>query len=81
MISPWLFNVYMDEGMKEVEMGMGRMGVRFMEGGREWRFPGLLYVDDLILYGESEEDLRAMVGRFAEVCRIRGLKSMQVRAR
>ena len=36
--------------------------------------PGLLYVDDLILCGESEEDLRAIVGRFAEVCSRRGLK-------
>ena len=36
--------------------------------------PGLLYADDLVLYGESEEDLRMMVGQFAEVCRRRGLK-------
>ena len=47
-------------------MGMGRMG--------EWRLPGLLYADDLVLYGESEEDLKAMVGQFAVVCRRRGLK-------
>ena len=36
--------------------------------------PGLLYADDLVLCGESEEDLRAIVGRFTEVCRRRGLK-------
>ena len=36
--------------------------------------PGLLYADDLVLCGESEEDLRVMVGQFAEVCRRRGLK-------
>ena len=34
---------------------------------------GLLYTDDLVICGESEEDLRAMVGRFAEVCRRKGL--------
>ena len=34
----------------------------------------LLYADDLVLCGESEEDLRAMVGRSVEVCRRRGLK-------
>ena len=44
------------------------------EEGREWRLPGLLYADDLVLCGESEEDLRAMVGRFAEVCSRRGLR-------
>ena len=40
----------------------------------EWRLPGPLYADDLVLRGESEEDLRAMMGRFAEVCRRKGLK-------
>ena len=30
-------------------------------GGVNWRLPGLLYVDDLVLCGELEEDLRAMV--------------------
>ena len=33
-----------------------------------------MYADDLVLCGESEEDLRAVVRRFAEVCRKRGLK-------
>ena len=40
------------------------------EEGREWRLPGLLYTDYLVLCGEAEEDLRAMVGRFFKVCRI-----------
>ena len=59
IMSPWLFNVYMDGVIKE---------------GREWRLPGLLYADDLVLCGKSEEDLRVMVGWFAKVCRKRGLK-------
>ena len=50
------------------------------EEGRQWRLPGLLYADDLILCGESEENLRAMVGWFVEMYR-RGLKLMHVRAR
>ena len=44
------------------------------EEGREWRLPGLLCADDLFVCGESEEDTRAMVGCFTEVCRRRGLK-------
>ena len=74
IMSPWLFNVYMDGVMKELKMRMGRRGV--IPGGweRKRRLPGLLYADDLVLGGESEEDLRAMVGRFAEMCRRRGLK-------
>ena len=46
----------------------------FLEDGRKWSWPGLLYADDLVVCGESEEDLKVMVGRFAEVCRRRGLK-------
>ena len=59
--------------MKEVKNGVGRKEVRFLEEGREWILLGLLYADDLVLCGESEEHLRVMVGRFVEVCR-RGLK-------
>ena len=55
-------------------MGMGRTGMRFLEDRKEWRLPGLLYADILVLWGESEEDLRTMVGWFAEVFRRRGLK-------
>ena len=29
IMSPWLFNVYIDPVMTEVKMGMGRRGVRF----------------------------------------------------
>ena len=72
-LSPWQFNVYMYGVRKKVKMGMRRMGVRFLEDGREWKLHGLLYGDDLVLCGESEENLRAMVGRYAEVCRRRGL--------
>ena len=42
-------NVYMDGVMNEVKIGMGRKGVSFLEDGREWRLPGLLHADDLVL--------------------------------
>ena len=42
------------------------MGSRFLDEGREWRLPSLLYADDYVLCGESEEDLK--VGCFDEVC-------------
>ena len=37
------------------------------EEGKEWRLPGILYADDLVLCGELEEDLKAIVGHFVEV--------------
>ena len=55
-------------------MGMKRRGVTFLGERREWKLLGLLYADDLVLCGESKEDLRAMMGRFVEVCRRKGLK-------
>ena len=79
IMSPCLFNVYMDTMLKELKMGKGRRGVRFLEEGREWRLSGLLYADDFVMCGESDEDLRVRVERFDEVCRRRGLK-VQVRA-
>ena len=42
--------------------------------GREWRLSGFLYAGDLVLCGESEENLWVMVGRFVDVYRRRGLK-------
>ena len=54
-------------------MGIGRRGVRFLKDEKEWRIPGLLYADDLVLCSESEEDLREMVKQFVEVC-WKGLK-------
>ena len=35
IVSPWIFNVYIDVVMKELKIGMGRRGVRFQEEGRE----------------------------------------------
>ena len=64
--------IYMDALMKEMKMGMGRRGVRFKEEGREWGLPGLLFADNLVLCGDSEEYQRVMVGSFDEVCRRRG---------
>ena len=46
-----------------MKIGMGRTGVQFMEG-REWRLPGLLYVDELVLCGKLEQHLKVMVGAF-----------------
>ena len=48
--------------------------MRFLGERKEWRSPCLLYPDYLVLCGELKEDLKAMVGCFAEVYKRRGLK-------
>ena len=66
-MSPWLFIVYRDEVMVVVKWGWEG------EEKRKWRLSGLLCADDLALCGESEEDLRAILGSF-EACRREDLK-------
>ena len=61
IMSPLFFYTYMVAVMEV------KMGVRFLEEGREWRLTGLLYADDLVLKW-------AMLGYFAELCERRGLK-------
>ena len=74
-MSPLSFSVcILDAVMKRVKMGMRRIGVIFLEEGREWRLPGLLYADELVLYVEEEEDLKLMGGRLVELCKGRNLK-------
>ena len=50
-----------DEGVENED---GKEGMRFLEEEREWRLPGLVYANDLVLFDESEH-LKAMVGRFS----------------
>ena len=45
-------------------MSLKRMGVRFSMNGSESKLPCLLYADDLVLCGESEEKVRVMEGHF-----------------
>ena len=49
--------------------GCSREGGKNEDGKeeRELGLPGLLYADDLVLCGESEEDLKARVGSFVSV--------------
>ena len=47
--------------MKEVKTGLGRIGMRFLEEGREYKLTGLLYADDLVLCGKLEENLRGIM--------------------
>ena len=57
----------------------GEEGSKVSGGGYRLRLPGLFYSEDSVLCGESEEDLKGMVGRFVEVRRIRN--SLQIKAR
>ena len=55
----------------EVKLGMGNMGVGFILYGKEWKLPGYLYANSLVLGGELEEDMKVMVGNFVGMCKRR----------
>ena len=61
--------------------GNGEGGSKVSGGGKTVEIGCLLFADDLVLYGESEEDLRAVVGCFIEMYRRRGLKVIAVKSR
>ena len=74
VMSPWLFNMYMDGVMKEARPMFGRKGVSMVSGTKEWKVTDLLYADDLVLVAESVNDLELMIGSFDKVCTRRGMK-------
>ena len=54
VMSPWLFNVYMDSVVREVKMDSGEEGLKMLSanGGEPWRISMLLlYADDTVLMG------------------------------
>jgi len=74
VMSPWLFNVFMDAVMKEVRMGTRNIGVRLEVNGNEWRVSDLLYADDVVFMSETEAELRSMIECFNNVSNRRGLR-------
>ena len=67
VMSPWMFNLYMDNVLKEMELNMGEIGVQMRApNGRMWRIWRLLFADDTALVAESVEDLQRLKMGWAE---------------
>ena len=69
-MSPWLFNIFMDGVMREVRENVGEVGVKLWDNARrcEWKIEWLMFADDTVLVGDSEEKLQRLVSEFANVC-------------
>ncbi|WP_435325971.1 reverse transcriptase domain-containing protein, partial [Klebsiella pneumoniae] len=75
VMSPWLFNIFMDGVVREVDARMLGRGLRLKNAdGREWSLNQLLFADDTALVADSEETLRQLVEEFGRVCDRRKLK-------
>ncbi len=54
VMSPWLFNIYMDGVMREVKGKVGELGVKMYNEGRKWMLNSILFADDTVLIAENE---------------------------
>ena len=69
---PWLFNVFMDGVMTKVREAVGDVGATLWDArsNSEWKVEWLIFADDTVLVGDSEEKLERLVQEFGSVCRI-----------
>ncbi len=58
VMSPWLFNIYMDGVMREVNAKVGEVRVKMYAEGRKWVLNLILLADDTVLIAENESDLQ-----------------------
>ena len=69
MLSPWLFTVYMDGVVREVNFKVlgKRLELLSANGGR-FEINQLLFADDTALVADSEDKLCRLVSEFGRVC-------------
>ncbi len=74
MMSPWLFNTFMDEFMREMKCKVVNAGAKSRLNGEDWCVATCLFTDATVLLTESEWDLQRMINEFYSVCTRRKLK-------
>ena len=75
VMSPWLFNVFIDGVMREVQQEVRETGVSLWDASRNCalKVGWLMYADDTVLVAGSEVELQKLVDEFGRVCRKRKL--------
>ena len=75
VVSPWLFNVYMDGVVRAVNVTVLGKGLELLSanGGR-FEINQLLFTDDTALVADSEEKLCRLVSEFGRVCERRKVR-------
>ena len=74
-MSPWLFNVYIDGVVRDVNVSVlgKRLELLNANGGR-FEINQLLFADDTALVDDSEDKLCRLVSEFSRVCERRKLR-------
>ena len=75
VMSPWLFNLYIDGVVREVNARVLGRGLKLIDRNEnEWEMNQLLFADDTVVVADSEEKLCQLVSEFGRVCKRRKLK-------
>ena len=73
-MSPWLFNLFADGLVREVNARVSESGVVMRVDGMRFELNQLLFADDAVLMADSEELLQLLVSMFGVVCERRKMK-------
>ena len=75
VMSPWLFNLYIDGVVREVNARVFGRGLKLIDNDKnEWELNQLLFADDTVVVADSEEKLCQLVSEFGRVCKRRKLR-------
>ena len=75
MMLPWLFNLYTDGVVKEVNAQVLGKGLKLVDGNdNEWELNQLLFVDNTVVVADSERKLCQLVTEFGRACERRKLR-------
>ena len=75
VMSLWLFNLYIDGVVREVNARVLGRGLKLVDGNdNEWELNQLLFADDTVVVADSERKLCQLVTEFGRVCETRKLR-------
>ena len=75
VMSPWLFNLYIDGVVREANARVLGRGLKLVDGSdNEWELNQLLFADDTVVVADSERKLCQLVTEFGRVCERRKLR-------
>ncbi len=78
VMSPWLFNIFMDGCMRGMKAKVGKIDARLKLNGGDWLVAACLFVDDTVLLADSEGELQKVVDQLHSVCSRRKLRANAV---
>ena len=75
VMSPWLFNLYIDGVVRELNARVLGRGLKLVDGNdSEWELNQLLFADDTVVVTDSEKKLCQLVTEFERVFKRRKLR-------